>query len=64
MKTVLTDLIARLTPYKREEIAYLSGVSISTVNKIMSGAETNPTLDTLTALSDFADKKERDNGCD
>ena len=59
MKTVLTDLIARLTPYKREEIAYLSGISISTVNKIMSGAETNPTLDTLTALSDFADKKEQ-----
>ena len=58
MQKVLTNLIARLTPYKREEIAYLSGVSISTVNKIMSGAETNPTLDTLTALSDFADKKE------
>ena len=61
MKNVLTNLIARLAPYKREEIAYLSGVSISTVNKIMSGAEKNPTLDTLTALSNFADEKEQEN---
>lgn len=60
MNNILQDLMNRLAPYKREEVAFRSGVSISTVNKLFSGAETNPTLETLTALANFADMKEKE----
>ncbi len=55
---MLAELIEELKQYDRTEIAYKSGVSASTLDKIMCGANTNPKLSTLTALRKFLDEKE------
>lgn len=55
---MLAELIEELKKYDRTEIAYKSGVSASTLDKIMCGANTNPKLSTLTALRKFLDEKE------
>ena len=54
---MLSELIETLKKYDRAEIAYKSGVSIGTINALLSGANTNPNLKTLTALQDFVEKK-------
>lgn len=55
--TMLDELIAELKKYDRAEIAYKSGVSLSTLNNIMSGFSTNPTIKTVQMLRDFLDSK-------
>lgn len=55
---MLEELIEELKKHDRTEIAYKSGLSIGTVNQIMSGANKNPTLATLNALREFLDEKE------
>lgn len=55
---MLEELIEELKKHDRTEIAYKSGLSIGTVNQIMSGANKNPTLATLNALRGFLDGKE------
>lgn len=55
---MLAELIEELKQHDRAEIAFKSGVSSSTLDKIMCGANTNPTLSTLTALRKFLDEKD------
>lgn len=57
---MLNKLVEDLRPYSRTDIAYESGVSIATVNGIMSGKNKNPTLLVLDALRQFADKKKKE----
>lgn len=57
---MLEELIKDLKRHDRAEIAYKSGVSFTTVNKIMSGENKNPTLATITALRVFLDDKEKE----
>lgn len=56
---MLEELIEELKKYDRAEISYKSGVSIGTVNTIMSGANKDPKLSTLTALRAFVDAKHK-----
>lgn len=55
---MLDELIKDLKKHDRAEIAYKSGVSLSTIDKLMCGAQKNPTLVTLQALRKFLDDKE------
>lgn len=55
---MLEELIEELKKHDRTEIAYKSGVSASTIDKLMCGAQTNPKLGTLQALRKFLDDKE------
>lgn len=55
MQKILNELLERLSPYRREDIASKTGLSMSTVNKIMSGENRNPSLQTLEKLSNFAE---------
>lgn len=57
---MLEELIEELKKYDRAEISYKSGVSIGTVNTIMSGANKDPKLSTLTALRAFVDGKQQE----
>lgn len=57
---MLKELIAELKKYDRTEIAYKSGVSASTLDKILCGANTNPKLSTLEALQGFLDSKKQE----
>lgn len=58
---MLSELIERLRKYRRSEIAEKSGVSIYTLNIIMSGANDNPTIKTVAALENFLKEKEQEN---
>ena len=55
MQKILDELLERLRPYRREDIASKTGLSMSTVNKIMSGENRNPSLQTLEKLNNFAE---------
>lgn len=55
MQKILDELLERLRPYRREDIASKTGLSISTVNKIMSGENRNPSLQTLDKLNSFVE---------
>lgn len=58
------EILTQARKYKREEIAYLSGVSLGSVCSIMSGRNNNPTLKTVQKLDKFLDdiaKKEAEN---
>ena len=55
MQKILDELLERLRQYRREDIASKTGLSMSTVNKIMSGENRNPSLHTLEKLSNFAE---------
>lgn len=54
---MLAELVAELKKYDRAEIAYKSGVSLATLNNIMSGANTNPTIKTVSMLQEFVERK-------
>lgn len=58
---MLTELIESLRKYKRAEIVERSGVSLGTLNVIMSGANDNPTIKTVAALENFLKEKEKEN---
>lgn len=54
---MLENLLKELRKYDRAEIAYKSGVSIGTINALMSGANKDPKLSTITALKEFLESK-------
>lgn len=55
---MLDELILDMRKHDRVEMSYKSGVSIHTINKILSGSMTNPTIKTVGALRKFCDEKE------
>lgn len=57
---MLEELVTKLREYPREEICYKAGVSIGVLNKIMSGANDNPTLKTILKLQSFIEEKENE----
>lgn len=57
---MLEELVTKLREYPREEICYKAGVSIGVLNKIMSGANDNPTLKTILKLKSFIEEKENE----
>lgn len=57
---MLEKLVTKLREYPREEICYKAGVSIGVLNKIMSGANDNPTLKTIMKLQSFIEEKENE----
>lgn len=59
---MLEELVQDLRIHDRAEIAYKSGVSVSTVDKIMSGANKDPKLSTVVALRKFLDEKKAEVG--
>ena len=54
---MIENLITELKGFDRTEIAYKSGVSIHTLNRILSGQNDNPTIKTVEALQKFVDSK-------
>jgi transcriptional regulator with XRE-family HTH domain len=60
---MLEELVLKLREYSREEICYKAGISIGVLNKIMSGANDNPTLKTITKLQTFIEEKENELSC-
>ena len=58
---MMTDLLAEIRKHDRAEISYKSGVSLSTLNLLLSGANKNPTIATLNKLRAFLDQKEQEN---
>lgn len=59
---MLKELIAELRKHDRAEIAFKSGVSIGTIHNLMSGANKDPKLSTITALQAFIDTKKQEQG--
>lgn len=57
---MLEELVTKLRAYPREEICYKAGISIGVLNKIMSGANDNPTLKTIMKLQSFIEEKENE----
>lgn len=57
---MLDELVAELRKHDRAEIAFKSGVSISTINGLMCGANKNPKLDTIEALQKFLEEKQNE----
>ena len=55
---MIEELVAELRKHDRVEICYKTGVSPSTLNTLISGANKNPTIKTLNALRKFLDEKE------
>ena len=54
---MLEELIAELRKHDRAEIAYKSGVSLGTINHLLSGANRDPKLSTVQALQNFLEQK-------
>lgn len=57
---MLSELVEKLRKYSRAEIVDRSGVSLGTLNVIMSGANDNPTIKTVEALQRFVEEKEQE----
>lgn len=57
---MLSELVEKLRKYSRAEIVERSGVSLGTLNVIMSGANDNPTIKTVEALQRFVEEKEKE----
>ena len=55
---MLDELVKKLRPFPVAEIAYKTGVSVSTVSNILSGANKNPGIKTVEALQNFLKTKE------
>ena len=58
---MMTDLLNEIRQHDRAEVSYKSGVSLSTLNLLLSGANKNPTIATLNKLRAFLDQKEQEN---
>ena len=56
---MMTDLLNEIRKHDRAEVSYKSGVSLSTLNLLLSGANKNPTIATLNKLRAFLDQKEK-----
>ena len=57
---MLEELIAELRKHDRAEIAYKSGVSLGTINRLLSGASRDPKLSTVQALQKFLEEKQQE----
>ena len=57
---MLEELIAELRKHDRAEISYKSGVSLGTINHLLSGARRDPKLSTVQALQNFLEQKNRE----
>lgn len=57
---MLENLITELRKHDRAEIAYKSGVSLTTLATILSGANKDPKLSTIKALQKFLEEKKGD----
>lgn len=57
---MLEELIAELRKHDRAEIAFKSGVSLGTINGLLSGANKDPKLSTITALQGFVEQKKEE----
>ena len=57
---MLKELISELRRYDRAEISYKSGVSLGTINHLLSGAARDPKLSTVQALQKFLESKEQE----
>lgn len=55
---MLDEIVAKLKKYTVAEIAYKTGMSVSTVANILSGSNKNPNMKTVEALQDFLKTKE------
>ena len=55
---MLEEMVAKLKKYTVAEIAYKTGMSVSTVSNIISGANRNPNMKTVEALQEFLKTKE------
>lgn len=55
---MLDELLAAMRRHDRVDMAYKSGVSIHTINRLMSGADSNPTIKTVEALRKYCDEQE------
>ena len=53
----MQELLDEVRKYSRIEVAYKTGVSLSTLNNLLAGNNTNPTIHTLNALRKFVDEK-------
>ena len=58
---MMIDLLNEIRKHDRAEVSYKSGVSLSTLNLLLSGANKNPTIATLNKLRAFLDQKEQEN---
>ena len=58
---MLDEIVAKLKKYTVAEIAYKTGMSVSTVSNIISGANRNPNMKTVEALQNFLKTKEQKN---
>lgn len=54
---MLKELIDEIRKYQREEVAYKTGISIGTLNSLLCGRNTNPTIKTVIALQKFLEEK-------
>lgn len=57
---MLENLITRLKKHPRDEVSYKSGVSRGTLDRLLSGENTNPTIKTVGKLNDYLEKKENE----
>lgn len=55
---MLEEMVAKLKKYTVAEIAYKTGMSISTVANILSGSNKNPNMKTVASLQEFLKSKE------
>lgn len=57
---MLDDLIPKLKKYRLEEISYKTGLSITTLTRLINGKNDNPTLKTIQTLQQFLTEKENE----
>lgn len=53
----LEELVNKLRGLDRVAMAYKTGVSLSTINKLLSGENTNPTFAVIAALHNYLESK-------
>ena len=57
---LLAELVTELKKYDSKEICFKSGVSFSTLNNLLSGRNTNPTIEVVEKLQNFLEEKENE----
>lgn len=55
---MIEGILDEVRKYNRTEVAYKTGLSISTLNNILGGRNTNPTLETVEKLQNFIKEKQ------
>jgi predicted transcriptional regulator len=57
---MMDELLAEVRKHDRAEVSYKTGVSLSTLNTLLSGANSNPKISTLNKLQKFLDDKAKE----